>query len=108
MEHINKKILRFFESLSDETRLMIALSLINGPKNVNEIHCEVGRERLTLSAISHQLRLLRSSGIVDSKKKGREKFFTLSEHFCWCILRDAQSHFKQKTGCAECRKLMKK
>ncbi len=107
MEQINKKVMQFFESLSDETRLKILLSLTKGPKTVNEIHSHVGKDKVTLSAISHQLRQLSDIGILVYEKKGREKIFKFSDSFCWCILRDAMNHFSKKTQCKECLKLRK-
>ncbi|MBS3159729.1 winged helix-turn-helix transcriptional regulator [Candidatus Woesearchaeota archaeon] len=96
MEKINKNIINFFSALSDETRLNILLSLENEPKNVNDIHKLVGRDRISLSGISHQLRLLKDRDIIVFEKKGKEKIFRLSDNFCWCILRDVFNHFKEK------------
>jgi len=91
----NKKILQFFSALSDETRLKILMELVNGPKNVNEIYKSVGKN-ITLSAISHQLKLLSYADIIEYVKKGRERKYSLSGDFCWCILRDAAKHFQNK------------
>ncbi len=88
----NKRIARFFAALSDETRLNILLSLIEGSKNVSEIHRAMDKE-VTLSAISHQLKLLSDLDIIEYEKKGREKNYFLSGDFCWCILRDVVKHF---------------
>lgn len=92
--------MEFFGSLADETRLNIVIVLTKGPKTVTDIHRSV--PEITLSGVSHQLKILKSTGIVSSKKKGREKTYSLSDAFCWCILRDAQNHFKGKTTCKEC------
>jgi DNA-binding transcriptional ArsR family regulator len=94
-EEIKKKLLNFFSSLSDETRLMILLAIAKSPKTVSEIHEAVGNSKITISAISHQLKLLRSMNIVVAKKKGRERIYELSDEYCWCILRDAL----RKLGC---------
>jgi DNA-binding transcriptional ArsR family regulator len=102
MEQKNKRILHFFSALADETRLNILLSLVNGPKTVNQIHKIAGRSKLTLSAISHQLRQLQDVDIVCHERKGREKIFALSDDFCWCILNDAFKHFNSKTKCTSC------
>ena len=76
---INKRTLEFFSILADETRLKILFSLTKGSKTVNEIYSAVGREKMTLSAVSHQLKQMENLHIVISEKKGREKFFSLSE-----------------------------
>ncbi len=100
---INKSIMEFFASLADETRLTIVMTLIKEPKTVTDIQRSI--KEISLSGISHQLKILKSASIVSSKKKGREKTYSLSDAFCWCILRDAQNHFKGKTGCKECLKI---
>ena len=99
-----KKVMQFFSSLADETRLHILLSMAEKPKTVNEIYDFVGRDKMTLSAISHQLKQLNDMSIVTSEKKGKEKYFELSDKFCWCILRDAFSQFDTsiKIKCKKC------
>ncbi len=101
-----KKVMQFFSSLSDKTRLHILLSIAKNPKTVNEIYDFVGRDKMTLSAISHQLRQLNDLGIVSYKKVGKEKFFELSDKFCWCVLRDAFLQFNTdiKIKCKKCSK----
>src|SRR3989338_4268630 len=101
-----RKVMQFFSSLADETRLHILLSIAENPKTVNAIYDFVGRKKMTLSAISHQLRQLSDLGIVTSEKKGQEKFFTLSDKFCWCILRDAFKQFDNNIHirCKKCEK----
>lgn len=101
-----KKVMQFFSSLADETRLHILLSIAENPKTVNEIYDFVGRDKMTLSAISHQLKQLSDLGIVSYNKKGKEKYFELSDKFCWCILRDAFSQFNTniKIKCKKCLK----
>lgn len=101
-----KNALAFFSSLADETRLKILLSMANGKKNVGEIYEFVGRNKMTLSAISHQLKMLSDSGIVSYKKDGKEKYFELSGKYCWCILRDVFKQFNNsiKIKCKKCGK----
>ena len=98
MDTINKKILQFFSCLSDETRLKILVSLTEKPRTVKDIHDSVGK--ITLSAVSHQLRLMSDLDIIVFEKKGRKKLFRLSDDFCWCILKDAFRHFEGK--CKRC------
>ena len=99
-----KKVMQFFSSLADETRLHILLSIAEKQKTVNEIYDFVGRDKMTLSAISHQLRQLNDMEIVMFEKKGKEKYFELSDKFCWCILRDAFGQFNNniKIKCMKC------
>ena len=99
---INKRTLEFFSTLADETRLKILFSLTKKKKTVGEIYNEVGKKKMTLSAISHQLKQMENLHIVISEKKGREKFFSLSDEFCWCILKNSIEHFDKKTKCKKC------
>lgn len=99
---INKRTLEFFSILADETRLKILFSLTKGKKTVGKIYEKAGKKRISLSAISHQLKQMENLHIVNSEKRGREKFFTLSDEFCWCILKNAVEHFDKKTKCKKC------
>jgi len=100
-----EKVLNFFSCLADKTRLKIILGIAEKSKSVNEIYKFVGKEKMTLSAISHQLKQLSDLNIVKFEKKGKEKLFRLSEDFCWCVLRDAFGQFgsKIKIKCKKCR-----
>lgn len=102
----DKKVIQFFSSLADETRLKILLSLTDGSKTVNEIYDYVGREKVSLSAISHQLKFLSDIDMVQHKRNGQEKNFELSNDFCWCIIRDVFKHFdgnsKKFNECCGC------
>ena len=103
MVKVNRKVLQFFSSLADETRLRIVLSLTEGSRNVGEIYDIFGK-KLSLSAVSHQLKLLESSGVVAYERRGREKIFRLADGFCWCIVKDVFGHFGsgKKCSCKEC------
>ncbi len=100
MQKIDPSVIRFFQALSDETRLRILVAISEEPRTVNEIHQAVGD--ISLSAVSHQLSMMEDIGIVQSRRDGRNKFFSLSKNFCWCILRDAFSYFGQKKRCPHC------
>ena len=104
IQESERKVLDFFASLADPTRLNILLSIATKPKTVNEIYDFVGRNKMTLSAISHQLKSLYDLGIVNYKKNGKEKSFELSDKFCWCILRDAFKQFNNniQIKCKKC------
>ena len=100
---VNKKILQFFSSLADETRLRIVLSLTEGSKNVGEIY-DIFNKSLSLPAVSHQLKLLENSEVVVYEKKGREKIFRLADGFCWCLVKNVFEHFGsgKKCKCKKC------
>jgi len=105
-EEIDKNIIQFFASLADETRLRIILSIAEKPRTVGEIYNFVGKNKMTLSAISHQLKTLSDAGTIFSIKRGKEKYFELSDKYCWCILKDAYKQFNNniKIKCKKCKK----
>ena len=65
-----------FKALADPTRLKILALLFNGERSVGDIanHLAVSQ-----SAVSHQLRLLRSLDIVRYHKEGREVYYDLAD-----------------------------
>ncbi len=106
-KEIENKVLNFFSGLADETRLRILLSIAEKPKNVNDIYEFVGKEKMTLSAISHQLNNMKNLNIVTYVKHGKEKAYELSDSFCWCILKDAFKQFDNDLHirCKKCEKI---
>ena len=103
-QEVVQKALQFFSSLSDKTRLTILLSLAEGNKTVSEIYTLVGNH-ISLSAISHQLKSLADLSIVKFERNGREKYYRLSDDFCWCILKDSFVHFRGECKCPKAKHL---
>ncbi|MHA1506623.1 MAG: metalloregulator ArsR/SmtB family transcription factor [Candidatus Asgardarchaeia archaeon] len=70
-----RELLKIFKALSDETRLKIVELLLNGEKCVCEIVRHTDR---TQSTISIQLSKLESLGIVESRRKGKNVYYRIS------------------------------
>ena len=64
--------------LADETRLAVVRQLIDGPKHVGEINEFLGLEQ---SLLSHHLRILRESGLVNSERDGKAVLYSLAPEF---------------------------
>lgn len=64
-----------FKALADETRLKIVHSLFNGEKCVSDLMSELD---LAQSHVSHHLKILKVSGIVESKRDGHKINYFLS------------------------------
>ena len=75
VEHL-EKLAEFFKVCGDRTRLSILKLLLENEMNVTEIS-----EKLNMnnSAISHQLRVLRTANLVKTRKDGKEVFYMLSD-----------------------------
>jgi len=78
-----------FKALADPTRLKILALLFSGERGVGDIadHLAVSQ-----SAVSHQLRLLRSLDIVRYRKEGREVYYDLADDHVRDILMRTFEH----------------
>lgn len=83
-----------FDALSDPTRLRI----ISAIASVGEVCvCDIaGSLGMTQSAISHQLRLLRSFNLVKNRKQGRMVFYTLADDRVKAVFTQGLQHVQQK------------
>ncbi len=78
-----------FGLLSDPTRLSIVISCMDHERSAGEI-----AERLGLSAplTSHHLRLLRTSRILKSERRGRQVFYAMDDACVLSVLRIMIDH----------------
>ncbi len=68
---------RLFSALSDPTRVRIIHALANAKRlNVTELASATG---LTVSATSHQLRLLRDRHLVRAERAGRSVYYLVAD-----------------------------
>src|SRR3954453_4700178 len=78
-----------FSILGDPTRVRILDALSGGELCVCDIATLVG---ISESAVSHQLRLLRTSRLVASRRVGRHIHYALDDRHILDLLRLAQTH----------------
>ena len=78
-----------FGLLADPGRLRILLVLRAGEANVGQLSA---RCRLSESATSHALRLLRSHGVVRARRSGRLAFYSLADEHVRDLLDIAVAH----------------
>lgn len=82
-----------FDALADPTRLRIVSAIAAvGEVCVCDIAASLG---MTQSAISHQLRLLRTTGILKNRKQGRMVFYSLASEHIAKIFAEAVAHIRQ-------------
>ena len=66
----------FFKSLGDPTRVRILFALDQQTeRNVSELACHLD---ITQSALSHQLRILRTQRLVTFRREGKQAFYSLA------------------------------
>ena len=89
------------ETLGSELRVKIIEALREKPKTVGKLGKELGVEQ---SRLSHNLRALRQCNFVESRVKGKERVYSLTESFvkempeARDIFDALEKHFK-KFGC---------
>ena len=84
-----ERLARNFRALGDPTRSHMVLALSRGERCVTELAELVG---LSLSATSHQLRILRELDLVHVRRAGKNQVYALNERaFGFCSPRSCQA-----------------
>ena len=78
LDRIDDGMLSVLKSLSDGNRLKIALGLIGGGMTVSQISVAIG---ISPSHVSHNLKVMRDGGIVESHREGKEVIYTLRHRY---------------------------
>ena len=81
-----------FRVLGDPTRVRILDVLSQSERCVGELATEL---RMTESAISHQLRLLRNARIVRSRRDGRMIIYALDDRHVLTLFRQGLRHVQE-------------
>ena len=71
-----EKVCKVFQILSEPSRFRLVLALLHGGMCVRHLVEVCGG---TISAVSHQLRVLRDNGIVVATRRGQNKEYTLAD-----------------------------
>ena len=84
-----ESLAKFFSAMSDPTRVRIVIAISSEGMNVNSISKKM---KITMPAVSHQLKHLYDLGLVKYEKKGREKIYKISDNHVRRILREGIDH----------------
>lgn len=82
-----------FKSLSDETRTKIIYLLADQELCVCDLADILG---MSLPAISHHLRLLRTMRLVKYRRKGKQAFYSLDDDHIVRLIEVAKEHFAEE------------
>ena len=103
MTNINSDLIKraatFFKVVGDETRMKILCTIAEDEVCVNDIAEKV---QMTKSAVSHQLRLLKTEGLVKSRREGKNIFYSLDDQHVVDMIEIALVHIDHKShedGC---------
>jgi ArsR family transcriptional regulator len=82
----------FFKIFGDSTRMSILFALDGEPMCVCDIAELLG---MTKSAVSHQLKILRSSDLIVYRKSGKNVFYSLADSHVKDIIEKALEHINE-------------
>lgn len=88
----NHEVAEFFRILGDPTRIRILKCLLISPLRVCDLS---GILNMTQSAVSHQLRVLRTAAMVKYRRTGREVVYSLKDNHVEEILNMALHHIRE-------------
>ena len=81
-----------FKVFGDNTRIKILFSLEGGPLCVCEIADVL---EMTVSAVSHQLKVLRQSNLIKPERKGKNVYYSLADSHVRDIIEKALEHLEE-------------
>lgn len=83
----------FFKVMGDSTRLQLLIALQLGEFCVSDLSYLLN---MTRSAISHQLKALKMSKLIKSRKEGKTVFYSLDDEHIRGILEKSLEHIQEK------------
>lgn len=87
----------FFSNFSNKTNLEIISVLRTGPSNVKGLVEKTGQEQ---SAVSHNMKKMLDCRIVDVKRNGKERIYSLNKDTVLPILKLVEVHVSK--NCRRC------
>ena len=84
-----------FKALGDMTRVRMLDALSHAELCVGELAGLIG---ISESAVSHQLRLLRSMRLVRSRRAGQQIYYALDDHHIVGLFAQGLEHVREREG----------
>lgn len=81
-----------FKMFADSTRIKILYDLFGGEKNVSEICDDIDMNQ---SAVSHQLKALKTSKLVRSRREGKAVYYSLDDDHVKTIIAMGKEHIEE-------------
>lgn len=81
-----------YKIFGDSTRIKILFVLLEGELAVNEIATSL---QMTQSAVSHQLRILKTNGLVKFSRNGKSMIYSLADEHVSLILKLGLEHIEE-------------
>ncbi len=81
-----------FKMFADSTRIKILYDLFDGEKNVTEICEDI---EMNQSAVSHQLKALKSGKLIKSRREGKSIKYSLDDDHVKTIIAMGKEHIEE-------------
>ncbi|MBO5489697.1 MAG: helix-turn-helix transcriptional regulator [Eubacterium sp.] len=81
-----------FKVFGDSTRIRILFELFDEERAVNDIAEAL---RMTQSAISHQLKILKQSKLVKARREGKCMYYSLADDHVRTIIAQGMDHIQE-------------
>lgn len=81
-----------FKMFADSTRIKILYDLLDGEKNVSDITADLDMNQ---SAVSHQLKILKTSKLIDSHREGKAMVYKLADDHVRTIIAMGKEHIEE-------------
>ncbi len=91
-ENSMQDLAELFKMFGDTTRIRILFALFESEMCVCDLAETLG---MTQSAISHQLRLLKASGLVGARRQGKSVFYSLADAHVRTIMAQGWEHITE-------------
>lgn len=91
MEEANA-LAELFKIFGDSTRIRILCAMLDAERCVNDI---AGLLQMSQSSVSHQLRILKTSKLVKSRREGKSIYYSLDDEHVRSILSMGMEHITE-------------
>ncbi|MGP1395086.1 MAG: ArsR/SmtB family transcription factor [Inquilinaceae bacterium] len=84
-----------FRLMADGSRLRIIISCLDAPRSVSDMAESLG---LSASLVSHHLRLLRASRLIQAQRRGNRVFYLITDEHIRRMLTDMVDHVAESAS----------
>ena len=88
------ELAELFKVFGDSTRIRILRELFEEPEL--PVSVIAGRVSITVSAVSHQLKTLRTSNLIRSRKEGKTVYYSLADEHVKTIIFMGMEHIEEE------------
>ncbi len=85
-------VAELYRVFGDTTRVMMLYALLEGEMRVNALAAALN---MSVSAVSHQLRILKQTHLVKSRKEGKSVVYALADDHVSTILQQGLEHVRE-------------